>query len=400
VADKNPLPHYFAHKPSFLMAYAARFRWKSFLIQLLCLIIVLIGLRYFYANTVENLRRQHIASGFGFLDSRAGIPIPESLIPYGNDSTYGGALLAGLVNTIFMSAICIFASTILGFAIAFGRLSKNWLLSKLCFIYVEIFRNIPVLLVILFFYFGVLQQYLPNVKNSIALPFDIYINRRGAYFPAFEWHGGLWGNNILLCLLFALAALCFLARHYLPQSAGGFKRKAICWAGVIGLILGIGFLAHGFAISRPYMGRFNIMGGHSISPEFLALFIGLSVYTAALIAETVRAGIEGVDKGYKDAGASLGFTEGMISRFITVPLALRIIVPPLSSQYMNAAKNTSLAVAIGYTDLMSVGNSVLIQTNQSVEVVCIWIIAYLGLCLIISALMNLLNYRLLRGERR
>ncbi|KAA6404748.1 amino acid ABC transporter permease [Candidatus Tokpelaia sp.] len=393
--------HILCQKPGLWACFLSAFCWKRFFIQLFCVLLLLCGLHYFYSNAVENLTRQHIASGFGFLDMRAGISIPDSLIPYDSNSTYKTALLAGLVNTVFMAVLCIVAATILGFCIAFGRLSKNWLLAKLCLFYVEIFRNIPVLLVILFFYFGLMQQYLPPVRDSFVLPFHIYVNQRGLYFPALHWEGAFWGRDglILPCLLFVFALLALFALRPAGLNISPFLRH------LLKIIIGAACIAalycfwRGFGVDMPQQGRFNIMGGGSIPPEFSALFLGLSCYSAALIAETARAGVEGVDKGLKEAAASLGMTGITTVRTIIIPLALRIIVPPLAGQYMNIAKNTSLAVAIGYSDLMRIGNTVVIQTNQAVEVVLIWIIAYLAICLLISALMNMLNHRLLFMER-
>lgn len=400
-AERAAAENAVSRKPGFWACFLLAFCWKRFFIQLFSVLLVLGGLHYFYVNAVDNLTRQHIASGFDFLNMRAGISIPDSLIPYDSNAAYKTALLAGFVNTVFMSVLCISAATIAGFCIAFGRLSKNWLLSKICLAYVEIFRNIPVLLVILFFYFGILQQYLPPVRESFALPFHIYVNQRGIYFPALHWSGGFWGKDglALPCLFFAFAVLSLFMLRSALAGALPLRRNLIKALAGLAFIAGLYYLWRGFTMDMPQKGRFNIAGGGSISPEFSALFLGLSFYSAALIAETVRAGIEAVDKGLKEAAASLGMTNSLIARTITVPLALRIIVPPLSGQYMNIAKNTSLAVAIGYSDLMRIGNTVLIQTNQSVEVVLIWIIAYLALCLIISALMNLLNYKLLFAER-
>lgn len=389
-----------AKKLRFLTYLSANLGWRSFLIQLLCLLLVLGGLHYFFTNAADNLTRQRVASGFGFLHMRAGIFIPDSLIPYNTDSTYGRAFLVGFVNTIFMSVLCIVSATFLGFCIAFGRLSHNWLLSKLCLIYVEVFRNIPVLLVILFFYFGLLQQYLPPVRESIVLPFHIFINQRGVYFPAWRWQGDFYGADGLLLpfLLLALALLSVFVLR-LPKKTLLFSRFSIKFIAILAALFAFYCLWRGFAVDMPQQSRFNIIGGGSISPEFSALFLGLSFYSAALIAETARAGIEGVDKGLKEAGASLGMRSGIIARNITLPLALRIIVPPLSGQYMNIAKNTSLAVAIGYSELMRIGNAVLIQTNQSVEVVLLWVFAYLAICLLISVFMNWFNYKLLYAER-
>jgi len=377
------------------------FCWKRFFIQLFFVLLLIFGLRYFYHNALDNLTRQHIASGFAFLNMRAGISIPDSLIPYDSNSTYKTALFAGLLNTLFMSVLCIIAATLLGFCLAFGRLSKNWLLSKLCLFYVEVFRNIPVLLVILFFYFGLLQQYLPPVRDSFALPWHIYVNQRGFYFPSLHWNGVFLGQNGLLlpCLLWALAVVSVLAARPPGGDVRPAMRRLLRYAAAAAFIAGFYCFWRGLGWDIPQKGRFNIMGGSTVSPEFSALFLGLSCYSAALIAETVRAGVEGVDKGLKEAAASLGMSGGMAARVVVIPLALRIIVPPLAGQYMNIAKNTSLAVAIGYSDLMRIGNTVIIQTNQAVEIVLIWIIAYLAICLIISALMNHLNRRLLFMER-
>jgi len=352
-------------------------------------------------NTVANLAQLQIASGFGFLNMRAGISIPDSLIPYNEDSTYRVALLAGLVNTIFMSVLCIVAASFLGLVIAFGRLSHNWLLQKLCLAYVEIFRNLPPLLVILFWYFGILQQILPPVRQSFVLPFSIYINQRGIYFPAMHWQGGWFlPLAVIFAGIFSSVAITFIVHKRKYFSNRGQHVLSVSFLWLILLLSAMFWLFGSYGqFDNPQLQTFNIAGGASISPEFLALFLALSFYTAALVSETVRAGMEGVDAGLKEAGAALGLHSGQVTRFVTLPLALRIIIPPLASQYMNLVKNTSLAVAIGYSDLMRIGNTVLNQTNQSIEVVVIWMAAYLGLSLVVSVFMNWFNFRAALVER-
>lgn len=374
---------------------------RNLIVQLAVILLLALFLYWVIRNTVANLTRLQIASGFDFLNMRAGISIPDSLISYNEDSTYRVALLAGLANTVFMSVLCIVTASLLGLVLAFGRLSRNWILRKLCLAYVEIFRNLPPLLVILFWYFGVLQQILPSVRQSFVLPLHIYLNQRGIYFPALSWQGGWFSAALLLFSGFVFIVVIvwrIRRKRYWP----GKQRYAFLMDFLLaGMILpGIVWLAaKGSRFDVPKLRTFNVTGGANVSPEFLALFLALSFYTAALISEIIRAGMEGVDPGLKEAGASLGLRSCLIARLITMPLALRIIIPPLASQYMNLVKNTSLAVAIGYSELMRVGNTVLNQTNQSIEVVIIWIGAYLGLSLIVSVLMNWFNHKTALVER-
>lgn len=374
---------------------------KSFIAQLAVVFILAFFLHWVINNTVSNLTRLQIASGFGFLNMRAGVGIPDALISYTEDSTYRRAMLAGFVNTVFLAAICIVTASLLGLMIAFGRLSQNWLLRKLCLIYVEVFRNLPLLLVILFWYFGVLQQILPSVRESFVLPFHIYINQRGIYFPAFHWQGGQITLLAIIAGGIVLAGVTVLLVRRKKHSADGKKHFAAFYFLFPVLLLSAVFylLGHFGRFDIPQWRTFNIAGGASISPEFLALFLALSLYTVALISEIIRAGIEGVDSRFKEAGASLGLHSGLIARLVTLPLALRIIIPMLSSQYMSLIKNTSLAVALGYSDIMRVGNTVLNQTGQAVEVVVIWILTYLGLCLVVSVFMHWINRKMALVER-
>lgn len=373
---------------------------EKIILQLLLVVLCALFLRRVIGNAVTSLAQLHISSGFDFLYMRAGISIPNSLIPYSEDSIYRTALLSGLLNTIFMSLLCIITATLLGSTVAWGRLSDNWLLQKLCLVYVEIFRNLPPLLVILFLYFGILQRMLPPIRNSFVLPFNIYMNQRGIYFPALHWNEGYF---LPLIIVLAIVIVSVIIIKVICEK--GFI--SIKWKGLFSycsffLLFCPGafyLIFHYGHLDIPRLQIFNVIGGFNISAEFLALFLALSFYTAALISETIRSGIKGVDDGLKEAGASLGLSSGLIARLITRPIALRIIIPPLASQYMNLVKNTSLAVAIGYSDLMRVGNTILNQTNQSIEVVAIWIVVYLGLCLGISVLMNWFNHKAVFVER-
>lgn len=351
-------------------------------------------------NTAANLRRAHIASGFGFLNGRAGFDVSDALIPYSSDSTMGRALLVGLLNTLLVAITGIVTATTVGFLVGIGRLARNWLVRQICTIYIEIFRNIPPLLVIFFWYLGVLSV-LPSPRNSIRLPFDMYLNSRGFYMPAPIWGEGAWliGAGFLAGVLLAFIVARWAGRR---QMATG-RRFPVLWAS-IALIVGLplaAFALTGFPLSFdvPKASIFNLTGGIQVKPEFLSLYLALSFYTAAFIAEIVRAGILGVDRGQTEAAYSLGLTPGPTLRLVIVPQALRIIVPPLTSQYLNLTKNTSLAVAIGYADLVAIGGTILNQTGQAVEIVAIWMIVYLGISLVVSVLMNWFNARTALKEK-
>ncbi|MDR0253821.1 MAG: amino acid ABC transporter permease [Brucellaceae bacterium] len=351
-------------------------------------------------NTAANLQRLNIASGFDFLKSRAGFDVSQTLISYDADSNYARAFLVGLLNTLYVAVLGIITASIIGFLVGIGRLSTNWLIAKICTIYVETFRNIPPLLVIFFWYFGVLSV-LPEVRGSYALPFGSYLNKRGFFFPSAIWGEQAW--LVLAAFIIGLiAAFVFYrwAKKRQAQTGQTFRLWRIILALVLGLPVAAFFLT-GMPVSfdMPKLGSFNLTGGTQIKPEFLALYLALSFYTASFIAETVRGGIKGVNKGQHEAAAALGLRRPQAMRLIVVPQAMRIIIPPLSSQYLNLTKNSSLAIAIGYPDLMAVGGTVLNQTGQAVEVVAIWMVVYLGLSLITSLLMNWFNAKMALVER-
>lgn len=368
-------------------------------------IIVALLLVYFVSaiigNTIRNLEAQGIASGFGFLDRTAGFDISQTLIPYSNTMTYARAFWVGLLNTLLVAVIGIFLATIIGFVVGIARLSKNWLIATLAGAYIEIIRNIPPLLMLFAVYFGVLKS-LPNPRDSLELPFSSYLNVRGLYLPAPQWEAGMW--VVLAALLLAITSSIFIywrARRIRIETGAQYP---VLWP-VLGLLFGLpalAFVVMGFPLSFdvPELGRFNLRGGAVILPEFIALLTGLTLYTAAFIAEIVRSGILSVPKGQSEAAAALGLKDNHAMRLVIIPQALRVIIPPLTNQYLNLTKNSSLAVAIGYPDLVSVfAGTVLNQTNQAVEVILITMAVYLTLSLVTSLLMNWFNARMALVER-
>jgi general L-amino acid transport system permease protein len=373
---------------------------RGIFFQIVVFLLLFAFIYWIVGNTVENLRRSNIASGFGFLRGRSGFDISDSLLPYSSDSTYGRALLVGFVNTVIVAVCGIITATLLGFLVGIGRLSHNWLIRKISTIYVEIFRNIPPLLVIFFWYFGVLSV-LPLPRDSIELPFGSFLNSRGFYFPQMIWGEGAW--LIPIALLIAIGMTWFVARRAYQRQMSTGQQFPVFWTG-LGLIVGLpllAFMAAGFPLTLdfPKQSTFNLTGGFQVKPEFLSLYLALSFYTASFIAEIVRAGIMGVGKGQTEAAHALGLRKGSTLRLVVIPQAMRIVIPPLTSQYLNLTKNSSLAIAIGYPDLVAIGGTILNQTGQAIEIVAIWMVVYLGLSLITSAFMNWFNARMALVER-
>lgn len=365
-------------------------------------VVVVAGLIYWIVNnTVANLQRANLATGFGFLDGRSGFDISSSpYLAYSSDSTYVRALWVGILNTITVAVVGIITATIIGFIVGIGRLSHNWLIRKICTVYVEVFRNIPPLLVIFFWYLGVLSV-LPQARQSIGLPFSSYLNNRGFFFPAPVFGEGSWlaGVGLVVGIVGAL-----LVRRWARKRQLATGQQFPVGLTSAGLIIGLPLLAlliKGFPISLDYpvLGAFNLKGGMQIGPEFMSLYLALSFYTASFIAEIVRAGIRGVGKGQSEAAHALGLRAGPTTRLVIVPQALRIIIPPLTSQYLNLTKNSSLAVAIGYPDLVAVGGTILNQTGRSIEVVAIWMVVYLGISVLTSIFMNWFNAKMALVER-
>jgi general L-amino acid transport system permease protein len=347
----------------------------------------------------ENLARANVATGFAFWDVTAGFDISQTLIHYSSaTSTYGRAFWVGLLNTLLVAALGIVLATMLGFSLGIARLSSNWLVERLATGYVELVRNIPLLLQLLFWYNAVLKA-LPDFRDSMRLPAGGYLNNRGLFLPEPDFGGR--GDLLLIALAVGLGAAVVLGllaprRRIAPASAG---------AASVLLVLGLplaAFVASGahFAFIPPQMTRFNIFGGIEILPEFVALVVGLSIYTAAFIAEAVRAGLQSVPKGQVEAAYALGLHRLAALRLVIVPQAMRVIIPPLTNQYLNLTKNSTLAVAIGYPDLVQIfTGTVLNQTGQAVEIVAITMAVYLTISLVTAALMNVYNARMALVER-
>ncbi|MDO8874840.1 MAG: amino acid ABC transporter permease [Pseudolabrys sp.] len=353
------------------------------------------------SNAIENLRRANIASGFGFWEQTAGFDISQTLIPYTNLSTYGRAFWVGLLNTLLVAGVGIVFATILGFIVGISRLSKNWLVNKAASAYVETIRNIPLLLQLLFWYNAVLKA-LPDLRDSLKIPGGAVLNNRGLFLPEPIAKTG-FGFVELAIVLGIVGSIAFYTWARKRQEKTG--QQAPVFLVSLGLIVGlplIVFVAAGFPLTfeYPQAGRFNIAGGVEILPEFAALLFGLSIYTAAFIAEVVRAGIRAVSHGQTEAAYSLGMRVQPTLRLVVVPQAMRVIIPPLTSQYLNLTKNSTLAVAIGYPDLVQIfTGTVLNQTGQAVEVVAITMAVYLTISLVTSLLMNFYNSRIALVER-
>jgi general L-amino acid transport system permease protein len=353
-------------------------------------------------NAIDNLARANIASGFGFWNNTAGFDISQTLIEYSaRGSTYGRAFWVGLLNTLLVAGVGIVIATVLGFVIGISRLSRNWLLAKVAGGYVETIRNLPLLLQLLFWYNAVLKA-LPDIRESIVIGGGVYLNNRGLFLPEPIFKSG-FGVVLIALLAGVVGAVMFYVWAHKRQERTGQQAPVLRVA--LALIFGLplaAFILAGFPLSFefPQAGRFNVTGGLEVLPEFAALLFGLSTYTAAFIAEVVRAGILAVSRGQTEAAYSLGLRPRLTLRLIVIPQAMRVIIPPLTSQYLNLTKNSSLAVAIGYPDLVQVfTGTVLNQTGQAVEVVAITMLVYLVISLATSLLMNFYNSRMALVER-
>jgi general L-amino acid transport system permease protein len=380
-------------------ALGGRAGWGGFVLQIL-FVAVLAWIGYeIVANARVNLESQRITSGFGFLSNTAGFDVSQNLIPYSGSDTYTRVFFVGLVNTLVVAVVGIFFATVIGFIVALGRLSPNWLLSRISGGYVELVRNLPVLFQILFWYLAVLGA-LPGPRQSISLFGSIFLSNRGLVIPKPVPQPGL--EAVAVALLIAIVA-SLLLRTYARRQLFQTGRLLTIWPYIVGLLIGLPLVASrvfGAPVSfeMPELKGFNFSGGSRVIPEFVALTLALSTYTAAFIAEIVRAGIQSVHKGQMEAGASLGLARGLTLRLIVVPQALRVILPPLTNQYLNLTKNSSLAVAIGYPDLVSVfAGTTLSQTGQAIEIIAITMGVYLLISLVTSAIMSFYGWRISRS---
>ncbi|MEG3618023.1 amino acid ABC transporter permease [Magnetovibrio sp. PR-2] len=375
--------------------------FRSIAFQILAVLVLGWFFYTIFSNTLTNMERRGITTGFQFLDNTAGFGILMTLIEYDETHTYGRTFLVGLLNTALISFVGIVTATILGFIIGVARLSNNWLISKISAVYVETLRNIPLLLQIFFWYFAVLQA-LPHPRQSMNFMDSIFLNGRGLYVPGPVPESGF---SIVMVLFFlGIVASYFVKRWADKRQDLTGEQFPTFWAS-LGMIFGIPLVAFfvlgmPLGLDYPALKGFNFQGGVSIIPEFMALWWALSLYTAAFIAEIVRAGIQGVAHGQSEAAHALGVRNAPTLRLVVVPQAMRIIIPPLTSQYLNLAKNSSLATAIGYPDLVGVFmGTTLNQTGQAVEIVAMTMAVYLTMSLLISGFMNWFNNKMALVER-
>jgi general L-amino acid transport system permease protein len=376
-------------------------RIRGLVFQAVLLAILLWLIYQAVENTRANMAAHGIVSGFGFWDRVSGFDINQTLIPYSALSTYGRAFWVGLTNTLLVSAIGIVLATVLGFVIGIARLSSNFIVAKLAMVYVEAIRNVPLLLQLLFWYNAILKP-LPSPRQSIQLPGGIFLNNRGMLLPnPVMAPGAAWiGISALVGIGAALAYRIWARRRQMAtgeQAPVGLVSLAL----ILGLPIIVFFLlGRPISLTFPELKGFNFIGGFQIYPEFVALLLGLVIYTASFIAEIVRSGITAVSKGQTEAAYALGLRPKQTLKLVVIPQAMRVIIPPLTSQYLNLTKNSSLAVFIGYPDLVQVfAGTVLNQTGQAVEVMAITMLVYLLISLATSAFMNWYNSRNALVER-
>ncbi|OAT29828.1 permease component of a glutamate/aspartate transporter [Buttiauxella brennerae ATCC 51605] len=374
---------------------------RAWLFQIIAVVAVVGIAIYLIHNTVTNLSNRGITSGFAFLDRAAGFGIVQHLVDYEQGDTYGRVFVVGLLNTLLVSALCIVFASFIGFFLGLARLSDNWLLRKLSTFYIETFRNIPPLLQIFFWYFAVLRN-LPGPRQAVNAFDLLFLSNRGLYIPSPQIGEGVLAfiGAILLALIISAGLYRYNKMHQIKT--GQLRRT---WPYGLGLLILLPLLAHGFFGAAlhwdvPALRGFNFRGGMVLIPELAALTLALSVYTSAFIAEIIRAGIQSVPYGQHEAARSLGIPNPVTLRQVIIPQAMRVIIPPLTSQYLNIVKNSSLAAAIGYPDMVSLfAGTVLNQTGQAIETIAITMSVYLIISLTISLLMNIYNRRIALIER-
>ena len=396
IEPRKPPPQFVA---KLQRALGGRTGWGGFVVQIL-FVAALAWIAYeIVANARANLQTQRITAGFGFMANTAGFDVNQNLIPYSGSDSYTRVFLVGLLNTLAVSVVGIFFATILGFLVALGRLSPNWLLARIAGGYVELIRNLPLLFQILFWYLAVLAA-LPNPRQSISLFGSFFLSNRGFVVPKPIGNPGF--EPFVFAIVIAVVG-SLLLRRYARKQLFDHGRLIRIWPYVLGMLIGLPLLSSlvfgaPVTFEVPELKGFNFAGGSRVIPEFVALALALATYTAAFIAEIVRAGIQSVHKGQMEAGSSLGLQRGSTLRLIVVPQAMRVILPPLTNQYLNLTKNSSLAVAIGYPDLVSVfAGTTLSQTGQAIEIIAITMGVYLLISLVTSAIMSFYGWRLGRS---
>ena len=378
-------------------------RFLKILAQVAFVAALAVAAYYFYRNVSTNLTRQGLTVGYDFLRNPASFDIGETYISYNASNTYARALLVAFVNTLVVSGLGIIFATIIGTLVGVARLSSNWLLNKFASIYVGVIRNTPLLLQLLFWYLAVILQ-LPSVREAIRLPGPIFLTQRGVYLAWAEATGtfNAWRWYIITAVIFIFVIWYVLRMIQKTSSVPISPWWNLAYLFVPALIIWVGAAIQPESPLRPTIPELtglNFRGGLRLTPEFSALLLGLVIYTGAFIAEIVRAGIQSVSRGQMEAARSLGLTNNQTLSLIIFPQALRVIIPPLTSQYLNLAKNSSLAIAIAYPDLFSVAGTVFNQTGAAIEIVVLMMLSYLSISLLTSLLMNIYNKRIQLVER-
>jgi general L-amino acid transport system permease protein len=386
-----------------IKAFWRDIRFLKILAQVIFILVLALTAAYLYFNVTTNLERQGLSVGYGFMKNPASFDIGESFIPYEPSDPYSRALLVGLVNTLVVSALGIVLTTIVGVLAGVARLSSNWLINRFAAAYIGVIRNTPLLLQLMFWYFGVIIQ-LPAVRQAIELPGPIFLTQRGIYLAWAEGTATFPAWRVYIIIAFISIFITWLAlrsaqkRASIPLSPWWNLTYLLIPASIIWL----GAILQPEPPLKPFIPELtglNFRGGLRLTPEFAALLFGLVVYTGAFIAEIVRAGIQAVARGQVEAARSLGLTNSQTLRLVVFPQALRIMVPPVTSQYLNLAKNSSLAIAIGYPDLFSIAGTVFNQTGAAIEIIVIMMLSYLSMSLFTSVLMNIYNRRIQLVER-
>jgi general L-amino acid transport system permease protein len=386
--------------PSEKVAFYNNPQVRGYIFQFLAAAAVAFLFYQMYSNAKFNLENQKMASGFAFLNERAGFSISQTLIAYPDNATYLDAFIVSILNTLIVAVIGVFFATILGFLIGVGKLSKNFMINKICYWYVEIIRNLPSLFQLVFWYL-LLIKILPSSRDSYRIADLVFLNQRGLYLPDPSFQSGF--IYVFIAFLFGCAgSYLWNKRVKKRQEETGEQLPRLLPTLALILVFPIlvfFLLGQPATLERPELAGFNVKGGISVIPELVALLIGLVTYTAAFIAEIVRSGVQSVYYGQSEAGRALGLPEGRVLRLIVIPQAMRVIIPPLNSQFLNLTKNSSLATIIGYPDMVAVGQTILNQSGHSIEIVAMWMAVYLTISLVTSFIMNWYNDRLILRER-
>ena len=369
--------------------------------QIVSAVLVIAFLVFFVGNVLRAAEARGLSLSYGFLDTASGFPLPESVLPYDAARPFGYAFLIGILHTLKVSVLGVVLATLLGTVTALARLSTNWLVSKIASVYIEIIRNIPLAVQLFFWYFAVFQQ-LPSVQESFELPGPVFVSQRGLYMvwasPTATF--GTWMMFVIAGVVLAVVLYRVLLSY---QMRTGRTTYPIATALIVLIVLSVvgWFLAGESPLGKtmPVMGKFNFSGGLNLTPEFTALLTGLVIYTGAFIAEVVRAGILAVNRGQFEAARAVGLSPMLVLRLVVLPQALRVIIPPLISQYLNLTKNSSLAILIGYPDLFFVGRTTINQAGRAVPVFVLVMVSYLIMSLTTSSIMNIYNRRIQLVER-